>query len=72
MSFADFRGTQILGQLEFAVKDFHFAAATLASKKKKPAPATGIAATGLIILDRTDDLSDGVAAMRQLGGSEPV
>ena len=23
MSFADFRGTQILGQLEFAVKDFH-------------------------------------------------
>jgi len=22
MSFADFRGTQILGQLEFAVKDF--------------------------------------------------
>jgi hypothetical protein len=30
MSFADFRGTQILGQLEFGVKDFHFAAATLA------------------------------------------
>jgi len=26
MSFADFRGTQILGQLEFAVKDFDGAA----------------------------------------------